>query len=235
MNPSINMLTNEDTTWKSNFIICQYFESTSICLFRNPLFLMHRKVYTTSMRLLIHSHTHIHAYIHEIVSQLFSNLQKGGFSSSRDSIDDGIFRDRCKNREAGYERMSREGDGDRSGERKVVGSSPRHERLASVSFGRNTDRLSKRHEATAKTNLKCLLTKQSELAALPAHEETGCSRRLLLSMAIILHGSLRYRSPARAQRNVAKGAHPRHLVLFLDFPRHPASPPSSFPSFNLSH
>jgi len=40
-------------------------------------------------------------------------------------------------------------------------------RLASVSFGRNTDRLSKRHEATAKTNLKCLLTKQSELAALP--------------------------------------------------------------------
>ncbi|KAK1123963.1 hypothetical protein K0M31_006991 [Melipona bicolor] len=55
----------------------------------------------------------------------------------------------------------------------VVGSSPRQERLASVSFGRNTDRLSKRHEATAKTNLKCLLTKQSELAALPAHEETG--------------------------------------------------------------
>ena len=56
----------------------------------------------------------------------------------------------------------------------VVGSSPRQERLASVSFGRNTDRLSKRHEATAKTNLKCLLTKQSELAALPAHGgETG--------------------------------------------------------------
>lgn len=55
----------------------------------------------------------------------------------------------------------------------VVGSSPRQERLASVSFGRNTDRLSKRHEATAKTNLKCLLTKQSELAALPAHEEPG--------------------------------------------------------------
>lgn len=66
----------------------------------------------------------------------------------------------------------------------VVGSSPRHERLASVSFGRNTDRLSKRHEATAKTNLKCLLTKQSELAALPAHEERDCgfSRRLLLSI-----------------------------------------------------
>lgn len=63
---------------------------------------------------------------------------------------------------------------DRWGEREgmaseVAGSSPRHERLASVSFGRNTDRLSKRHEATAKTNLKCLLTKQSELAALPAH------------------------------------------------------------------
>ena len=33
-----------------------------------------------------------------------------------------------------------------------------------VSFVRNTDRLSKRHGATAKTNLKCLLSKQSELA-----------------------------------------------------------------------
>lgn len=101
--------------------------------------------------------------------------------------------------------------GDRSGERKVVGSSPRHERLASVSFGRNTDRLSKRHEATAKTNLKCLLTKQSELAALPAHEEAGCSRRLLLSMAIILHGSLRYRSCPKER---GEGAHPRAFLPF---------------------
>lgn len=69
----------------------------------------------------------------------------------------------------------------------LVSSSPRQGRLASVSFGRNTDRLSKRHGATAKTNLKCLLTKQSELAALPpAHEKTGALfHRLLLSMAII--------------------------------------------------
>lgn len=36
--------------------------------------------------------------------------------------------------------------------------------LDTVSFGENTDRLSKRHEVTAKKNLKCLLTKQWELA-----------------------------------------------------------------------
>lgn len=79
--------------------------------------------------------------------------------------------------------------------RQLVTSS--HRRLASVSFGRNTDRLSKRHEATAKTNLKCLLTKQSELAALRRPRERGREkekerertdaslRRLLLSMTII--------------------------------------------------
>lgn len=71
--------------------------------------------------------------------------------------------------------------------RQLVTSSREHRRLASVSFGRNTDRLSKRHEATAKTNLKCLLTKQSELAALrrPRERENRCFYRLLLSMAII--------------------------------------------------
>lgn len=91
----------------------------------------------------------------------------------------------------------------------VVGSSPRQERLASVSFGRNTDRLSKRHEATAKTNLKCLLTKQSELAALPAHEETGAfavysSLWLLSSTAL----SLVYSCPIPLFSNVhaPKGA-----------------------------
>jgi hypothetical protein len=35
-----------------------------------------------------------------------------------------------------------------------------------VSFGQNTDPLSKRHEATAKTNPKCLLSKQLKLVAL---------------------------------------------------------------------
>jgi len=71
--------------------------------------------------------------------------------------------------------------------RQLVTSSQEHRRLASVSFGRNTDRLSKRHEATAKTNLKCLLTKQSELAALrrPRERENRCFHRLLLSTAII--------------------------------------------------
>lgn len=81
-------------------------------------------------------------------------------------------------------------DGGR-GPRQLVTSSREHRRLASVSFGRNTDRLSKRHEATAKTNLKCLLTKQSELAALRRPRETErerenrCFHRLLLSTAII--------------------------------------------------
>lgn len=73
-------------------------------------------------------------------------------------------------------------------------SSPRHERLASVSFGRNTDRLSKRHEATAKTNLKCLLTKQSELAALPAHGgKLAGSRRFTPLYGHYLARFLRYR------------------------------------------
>lgn len=83
MNPSINTLTNEDTTWKSNFIICQYFESTSICLFRNPLFLMHRKVYTTSMRLLIHSHTHIYTHTYTRSSPNYSPICKKGDSRHR--------------------------------------------------------------------------------------------------------------------------------------------------------
>lgn len=170
---------------------------------------MHRKVYTTSTScstLLIHSHTHIHTHSQRSRTdprqdhlRLFFLLRKRGISS-RESKDSW-----------GTAQEKRTSRGDRSGERKVVGSSPRHERLASVSFGRNTDRLSKRHEATAKTNLKCLLTKQSELAALPAHEEAGCSRRLLLSMAIILHGSLRYRSCPKER---GEGAHPRAFLPF---------------------
>lgn len=170
---------------------------------------MHRKVYTTSTScsiLLIHSHTHIHTHSQRSRTdprqdhlRLFF-LQKGDFIERIEGF--------LGNGARVGKRTSR---GDRSGERKVVGSSPRHERLASVSFGRNTDRLSKRHEATAKTNLKCLLTKQSELAALPAHEEAGCSRRLLLSMAIILHGSLRYRSCPKER---GEGAHPRAFLPF---------------------
>lgn len=169
---------------------------------------MHRKVYTTSTScstLLIHSHTHI--YIH---TRKDRELIRGKIISDCSSFKRGISSRESKD-SWGTAQEKRTSRGDRSGERKVVGSSPRHERLASVSFGRNTDRLSKRHEATAKTNLKCLLTKQSELAALPAHEEAGCSRRLLLSMAIILHGSLRYRSCPKER---GEGAHPRAFLPF---------------------
>lgn len=172
---------------------------------------MHRKVYTTSTScsiLLIHSHTHTHIHTHSQRSRTDPRQDhlRLFFLQKRDFIEriEGFLGN-------GARVGKRTSRGDRSGERKVVGSSPRHERLASVSFGRNTDRLSKRHEATAKTNLKCLLTKQSELAALPAHEEAGCSRRLLLSMAIILHGSLRYRSCPKER---GEGAHPRAFLPF---------------------
>lgn len=107
----------------------------------------------------------------------------------------------------------------------VVGSSPRHERLASVSFGRNTDRLSKRHEATAKTNLKCLLTKQSELAALPAHEERETAASLAVYSSLYGHYLARLPSLSSARSNErGKGARiPRCFPsIFL---QHPASLP----------
>lgn len=173
---------------------------------------MHRKVYTTSTScsiLLIHSHTHIYTYT---LAKIENWSEARSSPIVLPSPKKGDFIERIEGFLGNGARVGkRTSRGDRSGERKVVGSSPRHERLASVSFGRNTDRLSKRHEATAKTNLKCLLTKQSELAALPAHEEAGCSRRLLLSMAIILHGSLRYRSCPKER---GEGVHPRAFLPF---------------------
>ena len=112
--PFVNPLTNEDTISKSNFIICQYFESTSICLFRNPLFLIHRKVYTTSMIYTLNPSIHTHAKMenrYEARSSLNYSSKKGGWLS-RDPIDFS-----CK------DRTSRDGGDGVRGSRRLVTSS----------------------------------------------------------------------------------------------------------------